>query len=269
MQVSHAAYYAWLKRQAEVITAEELHLYRRIKQLFAASRGSLGSREMVKKLRKEGFAIGRYRVRSLMKRLKLKVIQRQAYRATTMRKHHHQVADNLINQDFDPEQINQVWAGDITYLKTHEGWMYLAIVMDLHSRKIIGWAMDKRMTTALVERAMQMAITLREPNKGLIFHSDRGAQYTSTRYGRLLKKHGIKASMSGVGACWDNAVVERFFGSLKNEWLLKVYHLTRQGMKQDVEQYIRYYNHERLHSANGDLAPVEFEMSKLNVSGGT
>lgn len=150
--------------------------------------------------------------------------------------------------------------------------MYLAIVMDLHSRKIIGWAMDKRMTTALVERAMQMAITLRNPEKGLIFHSDRGSQYTSKRYGKLLKKHGIQASMSGVGACWDNAVVERFFGSLKNEWLLKVYHLTRQGMKQDVEQYIRYYNHERLHSANGDLAPVEFEMktsenSQIKVSG--
>ena len=269
MQVSHTAYYDWLKRPAQIITEDELHLYRRMKQLFSASRESLGSREMVKKLRKEGFKIGRYRVSSLMKRLKLKVIQRQAYKVTTQRKHSHQVADNLINQDFNPENPNQVWAGDVTYLRTHEGWMYLAIVMDLYSRKIIGWAMSKRMTVDLVERAMQMAIALRAPDEGLIFHSDRGSQYTSKRFRRLLKKHRIQASMSGVGACWDNAVVERFFGSLKNEWLLKVYHLTRQTMKQDVEQYIRYYNHERLHSANEDLSPVEFEMSQMKVSGFT
>ena len=269
MQVSHAAYYDWLKRPATVITADELHLYRRMKQLFAASRGSLGSRGLVKKLRKEGFQIGRYRVRTLMKRLKLKVVQRQSYKVTTQRKHTDKVADNLINQDFNPAKPNQVWAGDVTYLRTHEGWMYLAIVMDLCSRKIIGWAMGKRMTVDLVERAMLMAITLRKPDKGLIFHSDRGSQYTSKRFSNVLKKHGIRASMSGVGACWDNAVVERFFGSLKNEWLLKVYHLTRQTMQQDVEQYIRYYNHERLHSSNGDLSPVEFEMSQIKVSGWT
>ena len=121
MQVSHAAYYDWLKRPAKLITAQALHLYRRMKQLFATSRGRLGSREMVKHLHKEGFEIGRYRVRHLMKRLSLKVIQRQAYKVTTQRKHSHQVADNLINQDFNPSQINQVWAGDITYLRTHEG----------------------------------------------------------------------------------------------------------------------------------------------------
>ena len=127
--------------------------------------------------------------------------------------------------------------------------------------------MDKRMTLDLVERAMQMAITLRKPGKGLLFHSDQGSQYTSKRYRQRLEKYHIKASMSGIGTCWDNAVVERFFGSLKNEWLLKVYHLSRQTMTQDVEHYIRYYNHDRLHSANEDLSPVEFEMSQLNVSG--
>ena len=267
MHVSHSAYYAWLKRPAALISADELHLYRRIKQLFADSRGSLGSRGMLKKLRKEGVKIGRHRVRQLMKRLGLKVIQRQAYKATTRRNDAHPVASNLLNQEFNPAQANQVWAGDVTYLWTHEGWMYLAVVMDLYSRKIIGWAMDKRMTVDLVARAMQMAITLRNPAKGLIFHSDQGSQYTSQRYRRLLEKHYIQASMSGVGACWDNAVVERFFGSLKNEWLLKVYHLSRQTMKQDVEHYLRYYNHDRLHSANEDLSPVDFEMSQVKVSG--
>lgn len=267
MQVSHSAYYDWLKRPAQLITADKLHLYRRMKQLFADSRESLGSRGLVKRLRKEGFEIGRYRVRKLMKWLGLKVIQRQAYKATTKRKHTHQVADNRVNQNFNPEQPNQIWAGDVTYLRTHEGWMYLAMVMDLYSRKIIGWAMDKRMTVELVERALQMAINLRNPGKNLVFHSDRGSQYTSKRYRRLLKKHHITASMSSIGACWDNAVVERFFGSLKNEWLLNIYHLTRQAMKHDVEQYIRYYNQDRLHSANGDLSPVEFEMSQMNMSG--
>jgi putative transposase len=265
MLVSRSAYHDWVKRPATLITANELQLYRRTKQLFEASRGSLGSREMVKKLRKEGFNIGRYRVCSLMKRLGLKVIQRQAYRVTTQRKNAHPVAENVINQDFNPEKSNQVWAGDVTYLRTHEGWMYLAIVMDLYSRRIIGWAIHKRMTVDLVSRAMQMAINLRNPDKGLIFHSDQGSQYTSKVFGALLKGRTIRASMSGVGACWDNAVVERFFGSLKNEWLLKIYHLTRQGMKQDVEAYIRYYNQDRLHTANGDLSPVEYELSQIGA----
>ena len=197
-----------------------------------------------------------------MKKLGLVVTQRQAYKVTTKRKHSDSVADNLLEQRFNPEQPNQVWAGDVTYLRTHQGWMYLAIVMDLHSRRIVGWAISKRMTVSLVERALQMAITLRKPKKGMLFHSDRGSQYTSKQYQKLLKKHGIIASMSSVGACLDNAVVERFFGSLKHEWLLNVTHLTRESMKQDVEEYIRYYNHERLHTTLGDLTPINYEKVK-------
>ena len=267
MQVSRSAYYDWLSRAAQVITADELHLYRRTKQLFEASRGSLGSRGLLKCLCKEGFTLGRYRVRTLMKQLGLRVIQRRAYKVTTMRKHSDQIADNIVDQDFNPEKANQVWAGDVTYLRRHEGWMYLAIVMDLYSRRIIGWAIHKRMTVDLVSRAMIMTMRLRQPNEGLVFHSDRGSQYTSKRFSRLLKRRKITASMSGVGACLDNAVVERFFGSLKNEWLLKVYHLTRQGMKRDVEDYIRYYNQDRLHTANNDMSPVEYELSQIKVSG--
>ena len=220
MKVSHSAYYAWRNRPAKVICVDELHLYHRMKALFAESRDSLGSRTMLKQLRKEGFKLGRYRVRGLMKWLKLTVIQRRAYKVTTVRKHAHRMADNLVNQHFNPMTANQVWAGDITYLRTHEGWLYLAIVMDLYSRRIIGWAMDKTMSTNLIKRALIMAITLRKPQRGLIFHSDRGSQYTSEGFSALLKQHGLLASMSGKGACWDNAVVERFFGSLKNEWLL-------------------------------------------------
>ncbi len=259
MNVSRSAYYAWLKRPAKLITEQELMLYRRCKSLFKASRQSAGARTLVKLLRKEGFQVGICRVKSLMVKLGLVVKQRVAYKVTTMRKHSHLVADNLLNRQFNPKRTNQIWAGDITYLRTHQGWMYLAIVMDLHSRRIIGWAMSKRMTVALTMRAFQMAVNLRQPKAGLMFHSDRGSQYTSKRYQALLKGNQTIASMSGRGACLDNAVVERFFGSLKNEWLLHVYHLTRNSMQIDVEKYIKYYNGERLHTTLNDMSPIEFE----------
>lgn len=259
MNVSKSAFYAWKARPAKVITAEELHLYRRAKALFKASRNSLGSRELVKKLSEEGIQVSRHRVRTVMQQLDLKVTQRVAYKATTKRKHSDRVADNLLNQQFNPVGKNQVWAGDITYLKTGEGWMYLAIVMDLYSRRIVGWAIDKRMTTSLISRALIKAYNLRQPPKGLVFHSDRGSQYTSESFAKLLKGYDMRASMGDVGACWDNAVVERFFGSLKHDWLFKVHQPTRAHMKQDVAAYMKYYNLDRLHSSNGDLSPAEHE----------
>tara|TARA_Y100001949_G_C15943682_1_gene311383 strand:- start:27 stop:818 length:792 start_codon:yes stop_codon:yes gene_type:complete len=259
MNVSKSAFYAWKARPAKVVTAEELHLYRRTKELFKASRNSLGSRELVKKLNKEGIQVSRHRVRMVMQKLGLKVTQRLAYKTTTQRKHSDRVADNLLNQQFNPMDKNQIWAGDITYLKTSEGWMYLAIVMDLYSRRIVGWAIDKRMTTSLISRALIKAYNLRQPSKGLVFHSDRGSQYTSESFAKLLKGYGMRASMGSVGACWDNAVVERFFGSLKHDWLFKVHQPTRAHMKQDVADYMKYYNLDRLHSSNGDLSPVEYE----------
>ncbi len=267
MVVSTSAYYDWKKRPGQLIDADTLHLYRRAKQLFANSRDSLGSREMMKKLREEGFLIGRYRVLKLMQKLGLKVTQRIAYKVTTKRKHSDQVADNLLNQNFNPVAPNQVWAGDITYLKTGEGWMYLAVVMDLYSRRIVGWHVDKRMTTGLIGKALMKAYNLRQPPKGLVFHSDRGSQYTSKRYRKLLKSYRMRASMGDVGACWDNAVVERFFGSLKHDWVLKIAQPTREHMRRDVMAYMKYYNQERLHSANGDQSPINFENSQKKVSG--
>jgi putative transposase len=200
MRVSTSAYYAWQKRPGLLISADVLHLHRRMKALFEQSRDSLGSREMMKKLREEGIEIGRYKVRNLMKKLNLKVTQRIAYKVTTKRKHGDDVADNLLNQNFNPVAPNQVWAGYITYLQTGEGWMYLAIVMDLFSRRIVGWAISKRMTTDLICKAMIMAYNLRQPPKGLVFQSDRGSQYTSKRYRKLLDDYGIRASMGDVGA---------------------------------------------------------------------
>lgn len=269
MGVSSSAYYDWCKRPAQVIEAETLRLFRRIKVLFKESRQSLGSRQMMKHLRKEGFKIGRFKVRRLMKKLGLVVRQRQAYKVTTNSKHNNQVADNVLARQFNPTTPNVAWAGDVTYLRTAQGWMYLAVVMDLHSRRIIGWALSKRMTVQLVERALQMAVNLRQPPKGVIFHSDRGSQYTSKCYQALLTKHGFIASMSGKEACLDNAVAERFFGSLKHEWLLNVRHLTRDSMRSDVEKYIRYYNKIRLHSSLDDMSPIEYENYKKKVSGWT
>ena len=259
MGVSTTAFYDWLKRPTNPITEATLHLYRRMKCLFEQSRNSLGSREMMKKLREEGFNIGRYRVRKLMKKLGLSVTERVAYKVTTKRKASDAVADNLLNQNFNPLGVNQVWAGDVTYLKTGEGWMYLAIVMDLYSRRIVGWHIDKHMTTDLVSKALIKAYNLRQPAAGLVFHSDRGSQYTSKHYRKLLSGYHMRASMGDVGACWDNAVVERFFGSLKHDWLFKVAQPTREHMEADVARYMRYYNINRLHTANGDLAPATYE----------
>ena len=267
MQVSSLAYYAWRKRPGTLISAETLHLHHRMKALFRQGRDSLGSREMMKKLREEGFRIGRYKVRHLMAKLNLIVKQRVAYKVTTRRNDNDAVADNLLNQNFNPVATNQVWAGDITYLKTGEGWMYLAIVMDLYSRRIVGWAISKRMTTGLICQAMIMAYNLRQPPRGLVFHSDRGSQYTSKRYRRLLKSYGVRSSMGDVGACWDNAVVERFFGSLKHDWIFKIAQPTREHMRNDVAAYMRYYNLVRLHSANGDQSPINYEKSLKKVSG--
>lgn len=266
LQVSLSSYYAWLNRPAKVVTIEQLALYRKAKSLFEHSRNSLGYRTLRKQLSKEGFHLSDYGVKQLMAKLNLVVTQRVAYKVTTKRKHSDAVADNLLNQNFTPVAANEVWAGDVTYLKTGEGWMYLAIVMDLYSRRIVGWHIDKRMTTELVSKAMMKAYNLRQPPKGLVFHSDRGSQYTSKRYRGLLKSFGMRASMGDVGACWDNAVVERFFGSLKHDWLLKVPQPTREFMKNDVAAYMRYYNVDRLHSSNGDMSPVEFEHSLKNVS---
>ena len=192
--------------------------------------------------------------------------QRVAYKVTTRRKHHHAVADNLLNQNFRPVAANEVWAGDITYLRTQQGWLYLAVVMDLFSRCIVGWHMDKRITCNLVSKALLKAVNLRQPRAGLVFHSDQGSQYTSKRYRGLLSSYGIRSSMGDVGACWDNAVVERFFGSLKHDWILKVTQPSRAQMKQDISDYIRYYNHDHLHTTIDNKPPVNYELSLSNVS---
>jgi transposase InsO family protein len=218
LRVQRSAYYDWRAHPGKVVPPQELALRRRMRALFAASRDSLGSRTMMRNLRDEGFEIGRDKTRRLMKRLGLKVKQKRKYKVTTDSKHNLPVANNVLNREFSPSAPNQAWGTDITYLWTQQGWIYLAVVIDLYSRRVVGWAIDRRMKTALVVRALMMATNLRKPPPGLICHSDRGSQYASHDYQKLLKQHKMICSMSRKGDCWDNAPVERFFSSLKREW---------------------------------------------------
>lgn len=266
--VQRSAYYDWRNQPGQVISPRELVLRRRVKALFAASRGSLGSRTMMKNLRQEGFEIGRDRTRRLMKRLNLKVRQKRKYRVTMDSNHSLPVAANVLNRAFAPAAPNRAWATDITYLWTQQGWLYLAVVMDLYSRRVIGWAIDRRMKKALVIRALMMAINLRRPPAGLIHHSDRGSQYASHAYQALLKQHGIMCSMSRKGNCWDNAPVERFFSSLKREWTGDRLYRTRQEAIADVREYVAvYYNSKRLHSTLSYTTPMNYEKVPNKVSG--
>lgn len=267
MQVSTSAYYAWCQKPP-VSGPDDTEVRVRLRALFAASRQSAGSRTLLSQLREEGIEISRYRVMKLMKEEGLECLQRRAYKVTTKPRPGAEVAPNLLNQNFNPPGPDQVWTSDITYLKTGEGWMYLASIMDLYSRRIVGWYVDKRMTSDLVCRALMKAYNLRNPPNGLVVHTDRGSQYTGKRFQTLLKSYGMRSSMGDVGACWDNAAMERFWGSLKHEWLLYAPHPTRAGMKQDVADYIRYYNLDRGHTSNGGISPVRYEqLSFRKVSG--
>lgn len=268
LSVHRSAYYDWEAKPATVIAPEELALRRRMKALFAASRDSLGSRRMAKKLREEGFDIGRDKARRLMKRLDLTVKSKRKYKVTTDSNHKLPVATNVLNRQFSPSAPNQAWGSDITYLWTQQGWIYLAVVIDLYSRRVIGWAMDRRMKKALVIRALMMAVSLRQPPPGLICHSDRGSQYASHGYQKLLRQNGLICSMSRKGNCWDNAPVERFFSSLKREWTGDRLYRTRQEAIADVREYVAvYYNSKRLHSTLGYTTPMNYEKRLSNVSG--
>ena len=267
LAVTRSAYYDWKQRGAAVVSAEEFALYSRMKALFAQSRESLGSRGMVRQLRKEGHVIGRYRVRRLMKRLGLTVKIKRKYRITTQSQHGLPVAGNVLNREFTQASPNQAWVSDITYVWTVQGWLYLAVVMDLYSRRIVGWCMDKTMTQALAIRALMMAINLRQPKAGLIHHSDRGSQYASEAYQTLLTQHGIRPSMSRKGNCWDNAVMERFFKSYKEEWISDQVYYTRETAIRDMQDYMKYYDGVRLHSTLGYRTPMEYEHGLNRVSG--
>ena len=265
MQVSRSGFYNFLRNYHVKGQGDPIQnaLEARIKEIFKESKGTYGSRRMVEQLNKEGHDIGRYRAVRLMRKLKLKAKTPKRYKVTTDSNHSYTVAPNLVNRQFNADAPNKLWATDITYLWTMEGWLYLAVVLDLYSRQVVGWAMDKHMKVQLALDALAMAYWRRKPEPGLIHHSDRGIQYACDQYQRKLEQYRMIPSMSRKGDCWDNAPTERFFRSLKHEYLLSCRLPTREAAKRETLEYITFYNAYRLHSTLGYKSPMEFEQRKF------
>ena len=266
MQVSRSGFYAYEHRQAHrTVDRVKLELLTRVKAIASGTRQSYGSRRMAKQLQDEGFSVGRAKARRLMQEAGVSVRRPRARGpVTTESRHGYGVADNVLARQFDVAKPDQAWAGDITYIWTDEGWLYLSVLLDLYSRKVVGWAMSSHIDTDLVQKALEMALGRRMPSAGLLHHSDRGSQYASHVYRNLLADHGIICSMSGKGDCLDNAVAERFFGSLKREWTSHCDYATRQEAKGDIIAYIEmFYNSRRKHSYLGYVSPNDYEKFSL------
>lgn len=260
MEVSRSGYYKFIQEKVGEKQALEHQLIMEVKALAKESQNSYGSRMISKQLRAKHYEIGRYAARTLMRKAGIKCKQRRRYRVTTQSQHHFAIAKNVLNRDFRVSAPNCVWLADITYLWTLEGWLYIAAVLDLFSRRVVGWAMAEHMREALVNDALQMALGRRQPKPGLLHHSDRGVQYACADYQSALKAVGIIVSMSRKGNCWDNAVMERLWGSLKSERTEGRIYSTRSAAKADVIDYFEmFYNCKRLHSALGYLTPMQFE----------
>jgi transposase InsO family protein len=257
LAVSRAGYYQHQQRgprQADVVATVEL------KAAFADSGRAYGSRRLVHALQAQGRAIGRYRVRRLMREAALRPVWKRKFVHTTDSKHDLPVAQNLLNRQFAVAAPNQAWTSDITYIRTRQGWLYLAAVMELCSRKIVRWAMAPTMPTELAAAALRMALQQRKPPPGLLLHSDRGSQYASLEYQALLGRHGIRCSMSRKGNCWDNSVMERFFLNLKMERVWQRDYANHGEAQRDISDYIvSFYNGVRLHSTLGYLSPAAYE----------
>lgn len=258
LRISRSGFYEARQRQAKPKPA--CSIGKQLKAAFVSSGDCYGSRRLVGALRQKGVSIGRTKVRRLMKLYDLRPAWKRKFVHTTNSKHDLPVAENLLNRQFKPQGINQSWVADITYIRTRGGWVYLAAVMDLFSRKIVGWAMAPHMRAELVCSAMQLAIAQRQPSPGLIAHSDRGSQYAGSAYQSLLERHGMRCSMSRKANCWDNAVMERFFLNLKMERTWRKDYANHGEAIRDVTDYIvRFYNQDRLHSTLGYLPPNQYE----------
>jgi putative transposase len=258
LQISRSGYYAWRAKAAR--PAGECEAGRQIAAVFQASGKTYGSRRVSAALRAQGLDIGRHRVRTLMKASGLRPKWRRKFVHTTDSGHGLGVAANVLDRCFMPAGPDQAWASDLTYIRTRAGWLYVAAVLELYSRKIVGWAMGAQMTAQLVCDALQMAIASRKPSGALIVHSDQGVQYASEQHLQLLASNGFTASMSRRGNCWDNAVMERFFLNLKMERTWQRDYANHAEAKADVADYIvRFYNPVRLHSTLGYCSPNDHE----------
>ena len=260
LEVSRSQYYQWTQGLMSSRSQETQRLTGKISELVVASRYRYGTRRVQRGLARKGLTVSRRRIGRIMKEQNLLCKTRRKFKMTTDSKHGLPVARNLLNRQFSPVAPNTHYVGDITYIPTQEGWLYLATVIDLYSRQVVGWSMQAHMKAALVNDALMMAIWKRKPRRGLLWHTDRGSQYACDSHRSLLKTHGIIQSMSRKGNCWDNAVAESFFHSLKVELTHHENFKTRQEAKHAIFEYIEvFYNRVRMHSANNYLSPLEYE----------
>jgi putative transposase len=259
LEVSASGYYAWAARADSPTDEWRQELVGAIEEVHAEVRQRYGSPRMTAELKARGYECSENTVAKLMNAHGIRARAPRRFVRTTDSNHRLPVAENLLARDFEPAGPNEAWCADITYIPTQEGWLYLAVVEDLFSRMVVGWSMDQTMESRLVVDALEMAVRRRLPGEGLVAHSDRGSQYASDHYQRVLASAGIVCSMSGVGQCWDNAPVESFFGRLKCELGVEVF-ATRDQARAELFEYLEvFYNRVRRHSSLGFLSPVDFE----------
>jgi putative transposase len=259
LHVSASGYYAWLKRKPSKHAQEEARLEIEIKAAHKRTRETFGPERLQKDLAEHGVKVGSSRVRRIRKKLGIRCKQVKKFKATTNSKHALPVADNLLEQNFEASLPNRVWVSDITYISTDEGWLYCAAHKDLFNGEIVGYALGSRITKDLVIKSLLMAETMKKPGEGLIHHSDRGSQYCSHDFVKLLDRFNMKASMSRKGNCYDNAPMESFWGTLKNELIYHQRYATRQQAIQDITEYIEiFYNRQRRQARLGYLSPAAY-----------
>lgn len=261
LEISRSGFYAWLKRKPSERSKSDARMTELIREVHKSSREVYGAPRVHEALKAGGVECGRNRTARLMREDGLQSKTKKKFKATTNSKHSHPVAPNLLGQDFKAQLPNTIWISDITYIWTDEGWLYLATTMDLFSRGVVGWSMDSRMKSSLVVSALDMALKAREPMDGLIHHSDRGVQYAAKPFQKALNSNGIVCSMSRKGNCYDNAVQESFYHSLKTELVHHEHYRTRAEARASIFEYIEsFYNRVRLHSTLGYKSPLQFEM---------
>jgi putative transposase len=262
-KVSRAGFYSWLKRPKSAREQENEFLVVQIRQIHKATERVYGSPRITNALHAKGIRCNQKRVERLMRINDIRSKIKRKYKVTTHSKHNRPVAANLIEQKFSAAAPNRLWTSDITYIWTREGWLYLAVILDAHSRRIVGWAMRDRMTDTLVIDAFRQAQRHRQPPSGLIVHSDRGSQYCSRSFKEQLEIHHCRQSMSSTGNCYDNAITESFFATLKTELVYHEYYQSRQDARTSIFKYIEmFYNRQRIHSALGGLSPCQYEQLK-------
>jgi transposase InsO family protein len=262
LNVSRSGFYAWLQRKPSHRAQEDERLKVAIKTAHKRTRESYSARRLQPELVADGFIAGRDRIARLRRELDIHCRQKRKFKATTNSKHNLPVAENLVDQDFTPSRPNEIWVTDITYIPTQAGWLYLAGIKDVFTCEIVGYAMAERMTQELTGKALFRAVQQKRPGAGLIHHSDRGSQYCALDYQKLVKQFGMIPSMSRKGNCFDNAPIESFWGSLKNELVHHCRYATREEARASIQEYIEiFYNRQRRHSRLGYLSPAVFELN--------